>query len=233
MMTAFPEKSGTATTADGALGKENNEVHVRAASSPIPRVAVLTAGRDKPYALGLASALLAQGETFDFIGSDLVDSPELHGSPQVNYLNLRNQQADVGLFQKMTRVLVYYVRLMTYALTAKPRIFHILWNNKFELFDRTFLMVYYKMLGKQIVFTAHNVNAGTRDGDDSFLNRTTLRFQYRLCDHIFVHTRLMKSELVSSFAVPPNKVTVIPFGINNTVPNTELTPETAKPVPLN
>jgi D-inositol-3-phosphate glycosyltransferase len=221
MMTAFPERAGAATTAGGALGKENNEqAHVRAASSVVPRVAVLTAGRDKPYALGLASALLAQGETFDFIGSDSVDSPELHGNPQVNYLNLRNQQTDAGQFQKMTRVLVYYVRLITYALGAQPRIFHVLWNNKFELFDRTILMAYYKLLGKKIVFTAHNVNAAIRDGGDSFLNRLTLKFQYRLSDHIFVHTKAMGEELKSDFAVPDKKISVIPFGINNTVPNT-------------
>ncbi|HEV2329075.1 MAG TPA: glycosyltransferase family 4 protein [Verrucomicrobiae bacterium] len=228
-MTAFTEKSGAGTNAGGALEKENNEeADSPVASSAIPRVAVLTAGRDKPYALGLASALMAQGETFDFLGSDIVDSPDLHEKREVNFLNLRNQQAEAGLFQKIFRILVYYVRLMIYALRVKPRIFHILWNNKFELFDRTVLMVYYKLLGKKIVFTAHNVNAGIRDGNDSFLNRLSLKFQYRLSDHIFVHTEMMKSELVSGFAVPSDKVRVIPFGINNTVPNTDLTREAAK-----
>ena len=42
------------------------------------RVALLTGGGDKPYALGLASSLIAQGVSFDFIGSDEVDGPELH-----------------------------------------------------------------------------------------------------------------------------------------------------------
>ena len=41
-------------------------------------------------------------------------------------------------------------------------------------------MLYYKLLGKQIVFTAHNVNAGKRDGNDSVLNRLSLKIQYRL-----------------------------------------------------
>ena len=61
-----------------------------------------------------------------------MDEPELHGNPQVNYLNLRDQRENVNLLQKMTRVLAYYFRLIRYAATAKPRIFHILWNNKFE-----------------------------------------------------------------------------------------------------
>ena len=100
--------------------------------------------------------------------------------------------------------------------------FHILWNNKFEFFDRTLLMLYYRILGKRIVFTAHNVNAGKRDSQDALINRLTLRIQYRLADEIFVHTEKMKLELAEEFGVPGKKVAVIPFGINNAVPNTDL-----------
>ena len=185
---------------------------------------MLTASRDRPYALGLAAALMAQGVVFDFIGGDGVDSPELHGHPQVNFLNLRDQREDAGRWRKMTRVLVYYLRLMRYAATARPGIFHILWNNKFEYLDRTLLMAYYRLLGKKIVFTAHNVNIRARDGGDSWHNRATLKFQYRRCDHIFVHTEKMRQELQTDFGIPADRVSLIPFGINNTVPNTALTP---------
>ena len=51
-------------------------------------------------------------------------------------------------------------------------------------------MLYYRILGKKIVLTAHNVNAAIRDSKDTLLNRLTLRIQYRLADHIFVHTRI-------------------------------------------
>ena len=96
---------------------------------------------------------------------------------------------------------MYYAKLIRYAATAKPRIFHILWNNKFEFFDRTLLMLYYRLLGKRIVLTLHNVNAGRRDSKDTRLNRLTLRIQYRLADHIFVHTEKMKLELIEEFGV--------------------------------
>jgi len=79
-----------------------------------------------------------------------------------------------------------------------------------------------------MVFTAHGVNAARRDDRDSWLNRLTLRIQYRLTDQIFVHTQRMKGELLSEFGVPESKVTVIPFGINDTVPNTALTPAQAR-----
>ena len=193
------------------------------------QISLLTAGRDRPYALGLAAALAAAGVAFDFLGSDEVDSPELHASPRIRFLNLRgDQRVDAGLLRKIFRVLAYYARLLAYAATAKPRVFHILWNNKFELFDRTALMLFYKLLGKKIVFTAHNVNAGSRDANDSWLNRATLKFQYHRCDHIFVHTEKMKTELVSGFGVPENRATVIPFGLNSTTPDTALTTAEAR-----
>ena len=67
------------------------------------------------------------------------------------------------------------------------------------------------------------MNARARDGGDSWLNRATLKFQYHRCDHIFLHTEKMKAELVSDFGIPESKTSVIPFGINSTVPDTALT----------
>ncbi len=63
---------------------------------------------------------------------------------------------------------------------------------------------------------------------DSLLNRLSLRCQYRLCDHLFVHTEKMKRELISGFGVGESKISVIPFGINSTVPDTALTPAQAR-----
>jgi glycosyltransferase involved in cell wall biosynthesis len=207
----------------------SNQTQSSAISSPAIRISLLTGGGDKPYALGMAAALSSAGISFDFIGSDELGVTELVTDRQVNFLNLRgDQRPQADLSAKVLRVLRYYMRLITYAAMAKPRLFHILWNNKFELFDRTLLMLYYRLLGKKIAFTAHNVNAGKRDSNDSFLNRLSLKIQYRLSDHIFVHTDKMKSELASEFSVPTEKVSVIPFGINNTVPNTALTTVEAK-----
>jgi glycosyltransferase involved in cell wall biosynthesis len=199
-----------------------------AAGPTSPKVALLTAGRDKPYALGLASALLSVGVSFDFIGSDMVDAPELHGNPLIRFMNLRDQQPDATAAAKVVRVLAYYWRLIRYTATAQPRVFHILWNNKFEFFDRTLLMLYYRLMGKRIVLTVHNVNIHQRDSNDSRLNRLSLRIQYALADHIFVHSTKMLNELLTEFRVPQSKVSVIPFGINNTVPSTSLSTVEAK-----
>lgn len=192
-------------------------------------VSLLTGGGDKPYAFGLATELIRRGTPLDLIGSDDLDLPEFRGKPGLRFLNLRgDQRPEANMKEKVLRVVASYIKLIRYALTSKPRILHILWNNKFPYFDRTILMLYYKLLGKKIAFTVHNVNAGTRDANDTFLNRLTLRTQYRLADHLFAHTDKMKSELIREFGVQGNRVTVIPFGINNSVPNTCLTPAEAK-----
>jgi D-inositol-3-phosphate glycosyltransferase len=192
-------------------------------------VGLLTGCQDKPYALGLASALVSKGIRLDFIGGDELDSPILHGVPELRYLSLREKpRPSASWFERLLRLLAYYARLAHYVCTAQPKVLHILWNNRFEYFDRTVLMLYYKLLGKTIILTAHNVNDRKRDGSDTLLNRLTLRAQYRLCDHIFLHTEKMKSELCRDFGIASKAVTLIPFGINETVPNTELTTSEAR-----
>ena len=196
-----------------------------AKSGTTPEIAavLLTGGIDRPYVFGLVSELLSKGAALDVIGSDSLDFPEFHHRPWLNFLNLEGSQSpDASLVRKVFRLASYYAKLIRYAMSAKPRIFHILWNNKFEAFDRTLLTVFYKILGKKIILTVHNVNARRRDSNDSYLNRLTLRVQYQLADHIFVHTLGMKTELSEEFGVQESRITVMPFPINNAVPNTGL-----------
>jgi D-inositol-3-phosphate glycosyltransferase len=192
-------------------------------------IGLFTGGRDRPYAFGLVKALLSEGLCLHVLGGDELDVPEIQANSNLKLIDVHGtSRPDAGHLRKALRVLFYYARVIPYSAVAKPKIFHILWNGKFEYFDRTLLALYYKLLGKKIALTAHNVNAGKRDSNDSLLNRLTLRIQYRLADHIFVHTEQMKSELLHDFAVPAGNVTVIPFGINNAVPCTDLTVTDAK-----
>jgi glycosyltransferase involved in cell wall biosynthesis len=191
-------------------------------------IGLLTGCKDRPYVFGLATALASQDVHADIIASDEIDSPELHNT-WLRFLNFRGSHNPNATFAgKLSKEIAYYFALVRYVARSSPKILHILWNNKFELFDRTILMLYYKALGKKIAFTAHNVNQGQRDAKDSWLNRVTLGVQYRLCDHIFVHTLKMKEELCRHFPVAEGAVTVIPFPINNASPDTKLTSAEAK-----
>lgn len=193
------------------------------------RVALLTGGVDRPYAYGLTMALAALNVQVDVIGSDIVDSPEMHTTLNVTFFNLWPARSAKPMpFTGLVRLLGHYALMIRYAAVAEPRVFHILWNSKIQLFDRTLMMLYYRALGKKIAFTAHNVNQARRDRRDNWLNRLTLRIQYHLTNHIFVHTQKMKDELVHDFSVEASSVTVIPYPLDNAFPNTDLTPSEAR-----
>ena len=196
---------------------------------PAVELGLLTGCKDRHYAFGLATALAASGINIDVVGSDLIDSSELHTTPNLHFLNfLPGKMSKTGFVKKLSKLLVYYTKLIRYTARTKPKALHILWNNKFEFFDRTFLMLYYKICGKKVAMTAHNVNQARRDGKDTLLNQVTLKMQYRLCDHIFVHTQRMKEELCQDFRVNGNAVTVIRYPMNNALPDTALTSSEAK-----
>jgi D-inositol-3-phosphate glycosyltransferase len=195
------------------------------------KMSLLTGGDDPTYAIPLAAALADQGVHVEFVGNDEMARSERLRRPDIDYLNLRgNQDPRASVGSKIVRILRYYARLITYARRTDARLFHILWFNKFELVDRTLLNIFYKLTGKKLVFTAHNVNTRKRDGQDTWLNRATLRVLYALVDHIFVHTELSRTELVCDYRVPPHRITVIPFGLNTDVPDTPLSKVEARAV---
>jgi glycosyltransferase involved in cell wall biosynthesis len=221
-------RSATASPMSLIVADHNTRPEAQTDSSSLS-VSLLTGGGDRPYVFGLGTSLMTRVKQMDVIGSDDLVIDEFHNCPSVTFLNLRgSHRSDVGVFEKVWRVSAYYVKLMAYAAAAKPKIFHILWNNKFATFDRTLLMLYYRLLGKKIVLTVHNVNAGKRDHNDSWLNRLTLCIQYRLAQRMFVHTERMKKELMNDFGALGSHVIVIPFGINNALPTTDLNSSGAK-----
>jgi D-inositol-3-phosphate glycosyltransferase len=195
------------------------------------KVALLTGGAVRPYSLGLLDALVSRGIVVDFIGNDDMSTCDIVKHNNVNFLNLRgDQKATASKLRKITRVLTYYLRLIKYVTITDIQIFHIQWINKFVFFDRTILNIYYKLLGKKLVFTAHNIDERERDGGNNFINRLTLKIMYKIVDHIFVHTQKMKVQLIMKFGVPEDKIDVIPHGIINTNPTSELTRSEARSI---
>lgn len=192
-------------------------------------VALFTGGIDRHYACAIAKALASSGVSLDVVGNTEMDSCGMRSFGNVRLLALYAMpRPSQSPFLKLLSFVAVYSRLIFYAASSSPRTFHILWHYKFPYFDRTVLLLYYKFLGKKLVFTAHNVNAAERDGVDSLLNRLSLRIQYHLVDHIFVHTEGMKSQLARGFGIEEEKVTVIPFGVGDMVPQTRLTPTESK-----
>ncbi len=196
----------------------------RASDEPL-RITFLSGSDASPhYALGLLSGLAVEGWEIECIGSDSIKDAAILASERITFHNLRGDQNPNAPFrQKASRILRFYFRLFRYAASTDSTLFHIQWPNRFLHFDRTLLILFYKALGKKLVFTAHNVDTAQRDKNASFLNTLTLRVMYRLVDHIIVHTEKMKRQLMEGFHIRPGKITVIPHGIIDVAPCTGLT----------
>jgi glycosyltransferase involved in cell wall biosynthesis len=192
------------------------------------RITFITGGAPH-YEAGLITGLVEHNITVDVIGGDdLANTPVLH-HPQVCFRNIYGKSGQgTALWQKVLRLIAVYFKLLTHAAKSDARLIHIQWPYKFVFFERTVLNLYYKALRKKIVFTAHNVDAAARDGKQSWANRASLRFHYRIMDRIIVHTERMKSELSRSFGIPDSKISVIPHGVMSAVPESDLTKDGAR-----
>jgi glycosyltransferase involved in cell wall biosynthesis len=185
------------------------------------KVALLTGGKDPHYVRGLARELAARGLQVDLVASRDEMVPDRDAGPGrvVLYDFVGTQDAEAGAFAKIRRVVMYFLRLIAFIWRTDARLFHILWFRRFPRLERLFLTLYLKLLGKKLVFTAHNVDDRARDGvDGGLIDRASLRVLYRNCHHIFVHTRAMQHELSRRFDVPEDRVTVVPLGVNDVVP---------------
>ena len=193
------------------------------------RISLLTGGQDFHYSLGLLSGLVPKELDIEFIGNDHWKNASIMKNKNVIYYNLRgDQKSEVPLKEKIFRILRYYYRLMKYAAKTDSKLFHIQWLNKFTYFDRTLLNIYYKILGKKLIFTAHDINYRKLVGSDSLANSLSLKFMYKIVDHLIVHTEKMKLELIENYHVKEKKISVIPFGINDVIPKSDLTRVQAK-----
>lgn len=193
------------------------------------KMTLVTGGKDPPYVLPLVRALADKGTVVDFLADEEMATPEILTNGNIHFLQVY-QFADetAKLAQKLLRIIKTYLNLLRYCVCTDAQLFHLQWENKVVFFDRTVLNLFYKLLGKKLVYTAHNVNAGERDGSDSALNRFSLKFLYSIVDGIIVHTEKMRDELAASFKIRRDKVAVLPFGINDTAPITELSARDAK-----
>ena len=193
------------------------------------RISILNAGQQTDYLYGLVSGLVE----IPTLEIEVIDSDSSVGVFEafhhVSLFNLRGDNiSPQSMFTKMWRIGRYYVRLLYYTASTRSDIFHIQWENSIALFDRTLLNLYYKVLGKKLVFTAHNVYREARDSTATPLRWFSLKVMYHLVDRIIVHTPKMKEELCSLFHVSPEKVIIIPHGINNRVQKKGITQEDAR-----
>ncbi len=181
------------------------------------------------YELGLLSGLVSKPLHIDVIGSNIIRHSPILQNANITFLNyFGDRNPKVPIQKKISRILKYYLRVMRYTIQTDSRLFHIQSINRFVFFDRTFLMMFYKMFRKKIVFTAHNIDREERDGRNIWGNRFSLNFLYKIVDRLIVHTDKMKLQLMEKFDVPEGKIAVIPHGIMDVVPKSSMSAAEAR-----
>jgi len=181
------------------------------------------------YEMGLLSGLISKPLHIDVIGSNAIMRSNVLKAENITFLNyFGDRSPNVSKMEKASRIIRYYFRVIWYTLTTDSKLFHIQSINKFEFFDRTALMLFYKMFRKKIIFTAHNIDRGERDEKNSWGNRLSLNILYKIVDHLIVHTDRMRRQLIENFHVPDNKITIIPHGIMDVLPKTNMSPAEAR-----
>src|SRR6266516_760800 len=187
------------------------------------KVGLITGCVDPHYQVDLVSGLVEQDLIIEVIGNDAMEAAPIMRHPRVRFKNLRGSQdprSSVG--QKLMQVARYYLRLIGYATRSDASLFHLQWPLKLVFLERTIFNLYYRALGKKLVFTAHNVDQSARDGTPSWSSHLSLRCQYRMVDHVIVHTNKMKTELMNGFGVCESKISVVPHGVNSAIPESSL-----------
>lgn len=167
------------------------------------------------YVVGLVDGLSKiQDLEIDLIGTNRTAVIE-NKYPNVKHLNFRgDQNPNVNKLEKIKRVTCFYLKLFVYTFRTESKLFHIHWSNKFFFFDFTILNLFYKILGKKIVYTAHNIDQGMRDNSEGIKRSIVYKILYKLADHIIVHNNYSKRLLIQKFQVPEKKIAVNKLGIN-------------------
>lgn len=116
--------------------------------------------------------------------------------------------------------IIAYIRLCIYILKFKPSIFHLQWlpflslGTKGANIDLFFLTLIKKLSSNtKMVFTIHNMCPhGMSEGDRVDYN-PVFSNALKLFDHFVVHTEVTKNEVVDTFCVNSNQVTVVHHGV--------------------
>lgn len=184
------------------------------------KVALLNAAFNADYVYGIVSGLAVQrGVEIEVI--DTEQSSWLYSEfPNVRVLPfLGRHGSKVGRFYKVWRHIRYYVDLLRWAIRTDAKIVHIQWLNRFETFERFFVLPFLKLLRKRLVYTAHNVDTKARNsGQSGILTRLSLRFMYRRMDRVIAHASSIRTELMQHFGVPEDRIRVIPHPLNVLAP---------------
>jgi glycosyltransferase involved in cell wall biosynthesis len=184
-------------------------------------------GFEANYVAGFARGLAANGVRLMVLSCDEL-SPQLEaaGIPQRNIRGSENPARPV--WEKAATLLRYYARLFWIVFTHRGATIHFngQFKSRFILFEGFVLPPWFRLWAGRYVYTAHNALPHGRE--QSRLFRWAYRWIYRFPHRIIVHTEKIAQQLESQFAIDRSRMAVISIGLNEEMPDTDLSAPQAR-----
>ncbi len=178
-------------------------------------------GFEANYVVGFARGLVTIGIRFTVLSDDGI-AARLTAAGIAQH-NLRGSlDPKRPAWQKAVNLIRYYARLLAMIASHRGRTLHFvgLLSSRALWFDGLILPVWLRLCARCYVHTVHNALPHSRE--HSRLFRLAYRWVYRFPHHIVAHTDKVARQLETEFKVDPRRITVISIGLNEEVPEADL-----------
>jgi len=185
---------------------------------------ILGSGFQPDYVREVANAYARAGRDVELIGGNMHAASNYE--PGVTFCNLRgNDKSESSRVRELIKLARYYARLLAHVASSSSGVVYDVSIGRPLLRCLLMYSAFY-VLGKRIIYTAHNV---LPHDCDTALNRIIYFIIYRvMVDAIIVHGSAIKERIVREFGVDADRVHVVSHGTYHATSNPEITRESAR-----
>lgn len=172
-------------------------------------VILVSHGFGSNYERGFVNGLARNRAAVTLISSDRTDYAGLR--PEARTINLRGSQEEKRpRLAKLGNMLRYHAALMAHVFRNRQAVVHVIGLLHPPLLCGLIEGLYFRALAAKYVLTVHDLLPHDRHTP---FNRWLSTRAFRIADHLVVHTRRMRSQLVEDFGIAADKITVMEHGI--------------------
>lgn len=161
------------------------------------------------YERGFCNGLSSLDIAVTLIGSDRTDRSGL--APSIRVLNLRGSQDERrSRWHKAVNLLRYQGRLIALSWRQQEATWHVFGSIEPALWYGVVFGLWFRTLGLRYVLTVHNLLPHDRH---TRFQRWCFGWAYRIPTQLVVHTQRMKSNLIDSLGLAPDRITCMGHGL--------------------
>lgn len=184
---------------------------------------IIPHGFQAHYTIGFANGLAANGIALTVIMS-ASEYPGLDDKIHRHTIKAENISSRWRI-KKLFDHAVYHLRLIIYIARNIGSTVHITGTFRYQLFEGLVETILLRALSRRLILTVHNILPHDRH---TRINRIQHWIMYRIPRHLIVHTERMKQELIRTFGVKSNNITVMEHGLNSVIEECPLSKENCR-----